>query len=364
MLDHSLDGSENSPDAMTHPGDLETLPVRSLRALLTTVPGVVWEAWGQPDAANQRIDYVSDHVETLLGYPVAEWLSTPNFWLKIVHPDDQERAARESSVIFQSGGAGVVSFRWLTRAGKILWVEAHSAVIRDENGASLGMRGVTLDVTARKEAELALTENQERISSLFRRLRESVLQTQDRIGNNLQYIASLLEEQILDHEKAVPTAELRQVRLRLLMLAEVQMIVTQSFREHADMDRVPAHQVLEVLPDLFMTEAQTRSLHIETEDVYLSAARTNSLAILASELISNAYRYGRGTITVDMRNHNQWVVLTVTDEGDGFPPNFKPHPGMNTGLNLVRDLTWGGLGGTVHFENSDTGACVTVTFPQ
>jgi hypothetical protein len=41
------------------------------------VPGVVWEAWGKPDAANQRIDFVSNHVEEMVGYSKEEWLSTP-----------------------------------------------------------------------------------------------------------------------------------------------------------------------------------------------------------------------------------------------------------------------------------------------
>src|SRR4029453_12604398 len=54
--------------------------------IVSQAPGVVWEAWGEPDAATQRIGFVSNHVEKMLGYSEAEWLSTPNFWLSIVHP--------------------------------------------------------------------------------------------------------------------------------------------------------------------------------------------------------------------------------------------------------------------------------------
>ncbi|MDQ1589463.1 MAG: hypothetical protein QOG71_90, partial [Pyrinomonadaceae bacterium] len=56
-----------------------------LDAIITSVPGVVWEAWGVPDESSQRINFVSDYVETLLGYTVEDWLATPNFWLSIVH---------------------------------------------------------------------------------------------------------------------------------------------------------------------------------------------------------------------------------------------------------------------------------------
>jgi integral membrane sensor domain MASE1 len=81
------------------------------------VPGVVWEAWGKPDAANQRIDFVSSHVEKMLGYSPEEWLSTPNFWLTIVHPDDKERAAAEAAEIFASGKGGTSRFRWMHKDG-------------------------------------------------------------------------------------------------------------------------------------------------------------------------------------------------------------------------------------------------------
>src|SRR6185436_18864858 len=91
---------------------------RRVEDIVSHVPGVVWEAWGQPDAATQRIDFVSGHVEQMLGYSQDEWLSTPNFWLTIVHPDDKERAAREAAAIFASGQGGSSRFRWLHKDGR------------------------------------------------------------------------------------------------------------------------------------------------------------------------------------------------------------------------------------------------------
>jgi PAS domain S-box-containing protein len=124
-----------------------------LRRLVADVPGVVWEAWGAPDESGQRINFVSDHVEKLLGYTVEEWLQTPNFWLSIVHPEDRERAAAEAHAIFESGTVGVSRFRWMRKDGRAVPVEAQSSVILDESGEPLGMRGVTMDITERKAAE-------------------------------------------------------------------------------------------------------------------------------------------------------------------------------------------------------------------
>ncbi|MEO8456463.1 MAG: PAS domain S-box protein [Chloroflexota bacterium] len=134
--------------------------------LVSNVPGVVWEAWGKPDDQTQRIDFVSAHVEKMLGYSVEEWVNTPNFWLTIVHPDDKEQAAAESLHTFETGG-GTIEFRWMTKDGRAIWVEAQSTVIRDDNGNPLGMRGVTMDITERREAESKIRETEERFSKAF-----------------------------------------------------------------------------------------------------------------------------------------------------------------------------------------------------
>jgi PAS domain S-box-containing protein len=138
-----------------------------LNDILGSIPGMVWEAWGQPDAASQRIDFVSDFIEEMLGYKVEEWLETPNFWLSIVHPDDSARAAQVAAQSFADGIGHINEFRWLAKDGRVVWVEARAVVIKDENGKAVGMRGVTLDITARKKAEQALQFSEERFRYVF-----------------------------------------------------------------------------------------------------------------------------------------------------------------------------------------------------
>ncbi|HUE85504.1 MAG TPA: ATP-binding protein [Vicinamibacterales bacterium] len=127
-----------------------------LQDIIQSIPGVVWEAWGEPDSNLQRTNYVSDYVETMLGYRPEEWTSQPNFWLQLVHPDDRERAARVAAEKFHGGGAGENEFRWMTRDGRTLWVNARSSTMLDESGTPVGMRGVTFDITQQKEIEQRL----------------------------------------------------------------------------------------------------------------------------------------------------------------------------------------------------------------
>jgi two-component system cell cycle sensor histidine kinase/response regulator CckA len=128
---------------------------RRLNNIVASVPGVVWKVWSQPDAGNQRINFVSRYVEAMLGYSVEDWLSTSNFWLTIVHPDDKEEAARMAVAAFVSGKCIPQEFRWLTKDGRTIWVQSHYAVITDDEGRPAGLRG-----TKRKQLEDQFRQSQ------------------------------------------------------------------------------------------------------------------------------------------------------------------------------------------------------------
>jgi PAS domain S-box-containing protein len=148
-----LEASAHANEQQARDVELER---RRLRAIINSVPGVVWEAWGEPDSSRQRINFVSDYVETLLGYKPDDWTATPNFWLSCVHPEDRERAARVAAEKFASGGVGENEFRWVTKDGRAIWVLARSTTLLDERGTPVGMRGVTFDISVRKEVEQRL----------------------------------------------------------------------------------------------------------------------------------------------------------------------------------------------------------------
>jgi len=90
---------------------------------------------------------------TLLGYSVEEWLTTPNFWLSIVHPEDKERAALDAAETFASRKARTNRFRWIVKDGKVIWVEVKLIAVRDEAGSPTGMRGVAMDISELRQSE-------------------------------------------------------------------------------------------------------------------------------------------------------------------------------------------------------------------
>ena len=137
-----------------------------LDSIVANVPGVVWEAWGKPDEATQKIDFISDYVETMLGYTNEEWLGTPNFWLSIVHPDDRERMARVAAENYLKSQSFTEEFRWVAKDGRIVWVKALSTVICDKADQAIGYRGINIDITERKNSETALRAAEDKYRSL------------------------------------------------------------------------------------------------------------------------------------------------------------------------------------------------------
>jgi PAS domain S-box-containing protein len=134
-----------------------------LNNIVASVPGVVWENWGRPDAVGEHSDFVSEYIETMVGYTVEEYLATPNFWLTMLHPDDREKTLAQTSRNFASGAIETIEFRWVAKDGRILWVESRSSAILDEQGETVGRRGVTMEITERKQAEASLEESEQQL---------------------------------------------------------------------------------------------------------------------------------------------------------------------------------------------------------
>jgi len=118
-------------------------------SMLKNVPGVVWELRLDPETGEWFPIFISDYLETLVGYPKEMWMNDPQLWLESVHAEDRERVCETMGKIPSKGEFAVEQFRRVARDGRIVWVESRKSPVFDATGKIVGVRGVTVDTTDR-----------------------------------------------------------------------------------------------------------------------------------------------------------------------------------------------------------------------
>ena len=133
------------------------------RDLVQGLDAIVWEA----DVKEDRLTFVSQQAETLLGYPVEQWISEHRFWINHMHPDDIEKAEAHYGATAVTGDYYNNEYRMISSDGKFVSMRDMVHVIRDEAGLPQQLRGVIVDITERIQAEEALRNSESKNRALL-----------------------------------------------------------------------------------------------------------------------------------------------------------------------------------------------------
>lgn len=123
------------------------LSEKRFKELVHTIDAIVWEA----DASTFQFHFVSQQAEKMLGYPIADWLNKPNFWIDRLHPDDRQAAVDycvRSTVALQNHE---MEYRMITADGRTIWMR-DIVTVEAMDQKPVRLRGIMFDVTRRKEA--------------------------------------------------------------------------------------------------------------------------------------------------------------------------------------------------------------------
>lgn len=141
---------------------VDELAKHRLRNLLKELSHtIVWEA----DATSEHFTFVSQSAERVLGYPIQQWLSEPNFWVNLIHPEDRQwTVALQSKEICHSRDYEL-EYRCLAADNRVVWLRDRGCVIRDDQGQVHKRRGMMVDITLAKlaEAELQIRRRQQNV---------------------------------------------------------------------------------------------------------------------------------------------------------------------------------------------------------
>lgn len=141
-------------------------------AIVRMLPAMIWYGHVSPDLARYELAYISDYLFTATGYTQEEWIGTPGFWRRIVHPDDLEPVLAATAQMMRGERQQGPPYRLRARDGRYLWVQSSMYVERDDAGEPVRMYGVTLDITLFIEARERSAELQREVADKARRLLE------------------------------------------------------------------------------------------------------------------------------------------------------------------------------------------------
>lgn len=139
--------------------------------LVNSVGAILWVA----DPETLRFSFVSKQAEELLGYPVEQWSSEPEFWRNHTHPEDAERSITFCRDSTAHGRDHEFEYRMIAADGRVVWLRDIVKVVAGEGDKAAQLRGVMLDITERKAAEERLKVQEEHFRTLVNNAWDAIL---------------------------------------------------------------------------------------------------------------------------------------------------------------------------------------------
>ena len=172
---------------------------------------------------------------------------------------------------------------------------------------------------AKEEAEEALRASNERLKVMLGEVNH-------RVANSLQLVSSLVQMQTAAVADAHAKAALVDTQRRIQAVAQVhRRLYTADVVATVDL----ADYLTALVEELRATYASdgdgARRLALESDPIRVSTDQAVSLGIIVNELVANACKYAypadrAGDVRISLRrDEDDMVVLTVEDDGCGFP---------------------------------------------
>lgn len=198
-----------------------------------------------------------------------------------ISADHRKRARREFSSALLQGGSFTIEFPIIRPDGTEIWTALAGDVIKDERGRPVSARGISQDITERKNWE-------KRQAILLRELSH-------RVKNTLAVVQSAARQTL--RSSPDPRSFVGAFEGRIRSLAASHSLLTEADWSGAKLDTIIRHQVAALVHDY------DERFRLRGPDVVLSAEMATQIGLVLHELATNAVKYGalsvpEGTVNV------------------------------------------------------------------
>jgi len=267
-------------------------------------------------------------------------------FLRQVHPADRRNFNALIRKLTPGNPSYTLTFRFSRADGRDVWLEEEAKGEFDATGKLLRIKGLTRDITERKELE---DHKNSLISELDHRVK-NVLATVSAVASRTRETSRSMAEFVAALDGRIKS-----------------MAITHELLSSRHWQGVPLAELVrrELAP--YATASNT---HIDGPDVVLSAEAGPILAMVFHELATNAAKFGgmsvksgRASVRWELRcDEHEESWLNIRWEESGGPPVAQPTR-SGFGTTAVRELVPYELSGTVELAHLPEGVCCNLHIP-
>ncbi|MGC9517927.1 MAG: PAS domain S-box protein [Methanomicrobiales archaeon] len=204
------------------------------------------------------------------------------------------------------------------------------------DGEYIGILALVSDITRRKLAE-------DEIKSSLKEKEVLLSEVHHRVKNNMQIISSLLnlQTQQIEDENIVRFYMDTQSRVRAMAMIQEKLYESHDFSHISFANYV--ENLISQLYDSFAKSPAMIKMKLDLEDVNFNIETAIPLGLVINELVSNIFKHAfdpdqKGHFTIKLDKNGEKYILTVEDNGKGFPSNIDFKNTESLGLQLVNTL--------------------------
>lgn len=198
--------------------------------------------------------------------------------------------------------------------------------------------------------------------------RSALLQeSHHRIKNNLQSIVGILslQKEFISNSPDQSIDQLLDSLInRIKSIASVHNLLS---KDKLGRSIINVKQIIEAIIHI-MNDNPKIVINLDLDDIFIPYSKATSIALIINELVTNCLKHAftemdSGIIKIKCKRMEDYIFLSVQDNGKGFPSNFNIDTIDSLGLTILKGLTSSDFQGEMNIHTEKDGSAIEIKLP-